>query len=177
MLPLINCADSDKKETEALEKKIKALSNQIDTQAKKDRANFKKATKRGGADTMDRDYQEKMAEHKAKQEYLLDYWRLYREHRLSKWLKMTCAGIDAETDHFKKNSELLNRGGWKSVLGSSPMPLPELPNINGGASEESTPLVWILYKDEKGQPYYVHKETGETRWDNPNLPTHANKED
>lgn len=85
---------------------------------------------------------------------------------------MTCSGFDVEAEHYKKNADLLNRGGWKAVIAAAPLSLPELPSI-GASEEESKPLVWILYKDDKGVPYYVHKDTGETRWDNPNLPTHA----
>jgi len=104
---------------------LKTTAQQIEGQAKKERSNYKKQTKKNNNPDLENQYRKSIEDLKLKQDQLLLYWDTYKDIRLSKWLKMVCATFDAQKEHYSTGKNILSKEEWKAVSDVEPQVLSE----------------------------------------------------
>eukprot|EP01119_Soliformovum_irregulare_P002502 TRINITY_DN12752_c0_g1_i1.p1 TRINITY_DN12752_c0_g1~~TRINITY_DN12752_c0_g1_i1.p1 ORF type:complete len:478 (+),score=122.87 TRINITY_DN12752_c0_g1_i1:54-1487(+) len=122
ILPMMTTNEADPKETQLVEKKVKANSSALDAKAKKEKKDFQKANKKGNGD--ESALQETMKEITSNHERVDNYFSTFKDQQYHKWTKHACASFDASSSHFTTGFELLKARPWKSIIEA---PLEELP--------------------------------------------------
>lgn len=131
ILPLMNSSDSEQRDIQALEKKLKSASQLIDSRAKKEKKDADKMVKKNkeNADFVQGKLQVSVQDLMGHHARLVDYFGAYRSNCFSKWLNLCCAAVDVQMEHYGSMHKLLDKSaeGWRSLLGADQR---ELPNVD-----------------------------------------------
>jgi len=127
ILPGLNAVEPEQKDIQALEKKMRASSQFLEKEAKKEYGKLKKSKKKLEETTaLEIQLEENLKTLKQKHDQITNYFAKYKEARYYKWLKRYCTYLEAQQQFSNHVQQLLISEQWKSVLAKEPQQLPDI---------------------------------------------------